>query len=196
MEEVKYHRDPPAEDKTPRRKSGQNQTRAPSHGRKLKNESSAKQAAGRKLRFGKEDHVMSPEEKRKLLKKKAAHQKAVKAEFALSRVSHKAADEANEDQNAGTEALNRKKYFQTMRHLGYLEKDLHHIIAKETISFYCFVAVSAAMYVCVILKALAGNGVLTGSLPGSLLMSLLLPLSVCMIATWLYYRSNMSAKRA
>ena len=107
MEEVKYHRDPPAEDKTPRRKSGQNQTRAPSHGRKLKNESSAKQAAGRKLRFGKEDHVMSPEEKRKLLKKKAAHQKAVKAEFALSRVSHKAADEANEDQNAGTEALNR-----------------------------------------------------------------------------------------
>jgi hypothetical protein len=52
------------------------------------------------------------------------------------------------------------------------------------------------MYVCVILKALAGNGVLTGSLPGSLLMSLLLPLLVCMIATWLYYRSNMSAKRA
>lgn len=96
----------------------------------------------------------------------------------------------------GTEALNRKKYFQTMRHLGYLEKDLHHIIARETVSFYCFVAVSAAMYVCVILKALAGNGVLTGSLPGSLLMSLLLPLSVCMIATWLYYRSNMSAKRA
>ena len=107
MEEMKFHRDPPAEEKTPRRKSGQNQTRAPSHGRKLKNESSAKRAAGRKLRYGKEDHVLSPEEKRELLKKKAAHQKAVKTEFALSRASHKAVDEANEDQNAGTEALNR-----------------------------------------------------------------------------------------
>ena len=107
MEEMKFHRDPPAEEKKPRRKSGQNQTRAPSHSRKLKNESSAKRAAGRKLRFGKEDHVMSPEEKRELLKKKAAHQKAAKAEFALSRASHKAADEANEDQNAGTETLNR-----------------------------------------------------------------------------------------
>lgn len=107
MEEMKFHRDPPAEEKTPRRKSGQNQTQAPSHGRKLKNESSAKKAAGRKLRFGKEDHVMSPEEKRELLKKKAAHQKAAKAEFALSGASHKAVDEANEDQNVGTEALNR-----------------------------------------------------------------------------------------
>lgn len=104
---MKFHRDPPAEEKTPRRKSGQNQTQAPSHGRKLKNESSAKKAAGRKLRFGKEDHVMSPEEKRELLKKKAAHQKAAKAEFALSGASHKAVDEANEDQNVGTEALNR-----------------------------------------------------------------------------------------
>ena len=107
MEEMKFHRDPPAREKTPHRKSGQNQTRAPSHGRKLKNESSAKRAAGKKLRFGKEDHVISPEEKRELLKKKAAHRKAAKAEFALSGASHKAADEANEDQNVGTEALNR-----------------------------------------------------------------------------------------
>lgn len=106
MEEMKFHRDPPAEEKAPRRKSGQNQTRAPSHGRKFKNESSAKRAAGKKLRFGKEDHVLSPEEKRELLKKKAAHQKAAKAEFALSRASHKAMDEANEDRNVGTEALN------------------------------------------------------------------------------------------
>lgn len=106
MEGMKFHRDPPAEEKKPRRKSGQNQTRAPSHGRKLKNESSAKKAAGRKLRFGKEDHVLSPEEKRELLKKKAAHQKAAKAEFALSRASHKATDETNEDRNVGTEALN------------------------------------------------------------------------------------------
>lgn len=104
---MKFHRDPPVEEKAPRRKSGQNQTRAPSHGRKLKNESSAKRSAGRKLRFGKEDSVLSPEEKRELLKKKAAHQKAVKAEFAASRASHKAVDEANEDQNAGTEAMNR-----------------------------------------------------------------------------------------
>ncbi|MEE8807861.1 MAG: FtsX-like permease family protein [Lactimicrobium sp.] len=96
----------------------------------------------------------------------------------------------------GTEALNRKKYFQTMRHLGYLEKDLKKIVAVETISFYCFVALSALLYVGVILKALAGTGVLTGSLPAYLIWSLVLPLALCMFATWMYYRGSIRTKRA
>lgn len=106
MEEMKFHRDTPENGERQRKRAGQNQTRAPSRGRKLKTESSAKRAAGRKLRFGKEDHVLRTEEKREMLKRKAAHQQTAKAEFALSRAGHKAVDEANEDRNAGTEALN------------------------------------------------------------------------------------------
>ena len=84
-----------------------NKTRAPSHGRKLKNASSAKRAAGAKFRQDKADLSMSAEEGKALAKKKRSHEKAARKEFLDTRAAHDAVDCANEDENAGTEALNR-----------------------------------------------------------------------------------------
>ena len=87
--------------------AGSNRTRSPSHGKKLKNESSAKRAEGAKFRQDKADHVLNAEEKKELLKHRKAHQKAARKEFLETKAAHDAVDSANEDENAGTEALNR-----------------------------------------------------------------------------------------
>jgi cell wall-associated NlpC family hydrolase len=86
---------------------GANRTRSPSHGRKLKNEASAKRAEGAKLRQDKADHVLSAEEKKELVKRRKSHQKAARKELLETKAAHDAVDRANEDDNAGTEALNR-----------------------------------------------------------------------------------------
>lgn len=106
MEEKIYHRDPPGQE-SPGKDAGQNKTRSPSHGRKLKNASSAKRAAGEKFRHGRADHGLSPEEERLLRKKKVSHKKAARAQSVVSRENHRKVDDANEDQNVGTEAANR-----------------------------------------------------------------------------------------
>ena len=87
--------------------AGANRTRSPSHGRKLKNESSAKRAEGTKFRQDKKDHVLSAEEKKELLRRRKSHQKAAGKEFLQTKAAHDAVDKANEDDNAGTKALNR-----------------------------------------------------------------------------------------
>ena len=65
--------------------AGANRTRSPSHGRKLKNESSAKRAEGTKFRQDKKDHVLSAEEKKELLRRRKSHQKAAGKEFRRQR---------------------------------------------------------------------------------------------------------------
>ncbi len=90
-----------------RKEETENKTRAPSHGWKLKNASSAKRAAGAKFRQDKADYSMSAEERKVLAKKKRSHEKAARKEFLDSRAAHDGVDRANEDENTGTEALNR-----------------------------------------------------------------------------------------
>lgn len=90
-----------------KKEAGANRTRSPSHGRKLKNESSAKRAEGAKLRQDKADHVLSAEEKKELLRRRKSHQKAAGKELLKTKAAHDAVDKANEDDNAGTKALNR-----------------------------------------------------------------------------------------
>ncbi len=87
--------------------AGANRTRSPSHGRKLKNESSAKRAEGAKFRQDKADHVLSAEEKKELLRRRKSHQKTARKELVETKAAHDAVDKANEDDNAGTKALNR-----------------------------------------------------------------------------------------
>lgn len=106
MQKSAYSRDPDARGFR-EGEAGANRTRSPSHGKKLKNESSAKRTEGAKLRQGKADHVLSAEEKKELLKHRKAHQKAARKEFLETKAAHDAVGRANEDENAGTEALNR-----------------------------------------------------------------------------------------
>lgn len=106
MQDSHYSRDP-GSNGFRKEEAGSNRTRSPSHGKKLKNESSAKRAEGAKFRQDKADHVLSAEEKKELLKHRKTHQKAARKEFLETKAAHDAVDRANEDENAGTKALNR-----------------------------------------------------------------------------------------
>jgi cell wall-associated NlpC family hydrolase len=106
MQNSHYSRDPDSRGFR-EEEAGANRTRSPSHGRKLKNESSAKRAEGDKLRQDKADHVLSAEEKKELLRRRKSHQKAARKELVETKAAHDAVDKANEDDNTGTEALNR-----------------------------------------------------------------------------------------
>ena len=106
MQDSHYSRDP-GSNGFRKEEAGANRTRSPSHGRKLKNESSAKCAEGAKFRQDRADHVLSAEEKKELLRRRKIHQKAARKEFLETKAAHDAVDRANEDENTGTEALNR-----------------------------------------------------------------------------------------
>ena len=91
------------------RKSGANthgheKARAP--GDKLKNETSARRAMGKKIRHGKSDNAMSPEEKKLLQKKQVRSRKAIDRDMAVRAAAHKEVDAANEDQNVAVQAVN------------------------------------------------------------------------------------------
>ena len=91
------------------RKSGANthgheKARAP--GDKLKNETSARRAMGKKIRHGKSDNAMSPEERKLLQKKQVRARKAIDRDMAVRAAAHKEVDAANEDQNVAVQAVN------------------------------------------------------------------------------------------
>lgn len=76
------------------------------HGSKLKNEASASKSYRKKLHYGKKDNSLTPEEAKKLNKmKKQGRKKIYKQAIALNTVRRAAIQ--NEDENAGTEALDR-----------------------------------------------------------------------------------------
>lgn len=124
MQDSHYSRDP-GSNGFRKEEAGANRTRSPSHGRKLKNESSAKCAEGAKFRQDRADHVLSAEEKKELLRRRKIHQKAARKEFLETKAAHDAVDRANEDENTGTEALNRE------RKLRKSERGLREITSTE-----------------------------------------------------------------
>lgn len=87
-------------------KNAENDARAPSHAKKLKNRTSAEQAAGRKFRNGRKTSELTPEEKKQIQKSLDAHKRAA-VRHAVSVEGHRKISDANEDDNVGTEALNR-----------------------------------------------------------------------------------------
>ena len=77
-----------------------------SHAGKLKNETSRAEAMRKKLRTGKADTAETAEEIKKSAKLKAQGRKAVRKNAAVSGEIRHQLNEANEDQNAGGDAIN------------------------------------------------------------------------------------------
>lgn len=85
-------------------------------GEKLKSETSAKKAYGKKFRHGKRNTELTAEEKQKIKKLQAQGRHKVRTE-AIENISlQRQVDQANEDENVGTEALN--KGTETAEHIG------------------------------------------------------------------------------
>ena len=107
MIDGEHTRDPDCRQGSRQEKDGAGRTRSPGNGDRLKNASSAKRAEGAKLRQGRK-RILTPEEDR-LKRKKAESSRAVRRRLAgaVSETSHEALARADEDDNVGTEALNR-----------------------------------------------------------------------------------------
>ena len=99
MDEEKYTRD---KGKTRSGAEPEKSEKKHTYGKKLKNETSQAEAVRGKLRFGKADNA----EKTVDTKKKAKGRKKSCAETAVSAKIHNSIDEANEDDNAGVDAIN------------------------------------------------------------------------------------------
>ena len=78
-----------------------------SNGEKLKSETSARKAFGRKFRHGKKNMELTAEEKKKIKKLQVQGRHKIRREVAENVSVHRQVDQANEDQNVGTEALNK-----------------------------------------------------------------------------------------
>lgn len=81
--------------------------RQKSRGEKLKSETSAKKAYGKKFRHGKKDLELTAEEKKKIKKLQVQGRHKIRREVAENVSVHRQISQANEDQNVGTEALNK-----------------------------------------------------------------------------------------
>ena len=84
-------------EETPRKKT---------FGKKLKNETSQAEAMRGKLRFGKADNAETAIELKKKAKARAQGRKKSYSDMAVSAKIHHQVDEANEDNNAGVDAIN------------------------------------------------------------------------------------------
>jgi cell wall-associated NlpC family hydrolase len=89
------------------RKRASSRYRAKSQGEKLKSETSAKKAYGRKFRHGKKNTELTAEEKKKIKKLQVQGRHKMRRDIAENSAAHRQIDNANEDQNVGTEALNK-----------------------------------------------------------------------------------------
>ena len=103
MDEEKYTRDKGR----PRNDADTGEpVRKKTYGKKLKNETSQAEAMRGKLRFGKADNADTVVEIRKNAKLKKQGRKKSYSDMAVSAKVHNSIDEANEDNNAGVDAIN------------------------------------------------------------------------------------------
>lgn len=86
-----------------------------------------------------------------------------------------------------TNVLSRRKYFMTMAQLGYLKKDLHRIVISEVSILYLFLLAACLTYLGTIFAVFTGNGILSPSFAGILLLAFVIPLAACYIITTVYY---------
>lgn len=87
------------------------ETKTKSPGDKLKNETSAREAVRKKLRYGKKDNSLTLEEEKALKKQRQQGRKMARAEAIASAKAHENISRSNEDENVGTEAANRGAEF-------------------------------------------------------------------------------------
>ena len=88
-----------------KRASGRYQKK--SQGEKLKSETAAKKTYGKKFRHGKKNLELTAEEKKKIKKLQVQGRHKIRREVAENVSVHRQIDRTNEDQNVGTEALNK-----------------------------------------------------------------------------------------
>ena len=99
-EEKKFTKEKP-------RKRASGRYRQKSQGEKLKSETAAKKTYGKKFRHGKKDLELTAEEKKKIKKLQVQGRHKIRREVAENVSVHRQIDRTNEDQNVGTEALNK-----------------------------------------------------------------------------------------
>lgn len=87
--------------------SGRTGTTQKSMGDKLKNETTSGEAMRKKLRHGKADNIVSKEDAKNIRKVKHQGRKKIQRETVVSATTHNHISNSNEDNNAGTESLNR-----------------------------------------------------------------------------------------
>lgn len=104
MNEEKYTREKVEKSAKNKRVEPENKTTQKKHADKLKNETSAGESYRKKLRYGKKDTRLTPEEEKKLRKTKKQGRKRIYKETAAAESIRKAGIQ-NEDENVGTEAL-------------------------------------------------------------------------------------------
>ena len=102
--EKKLEKDRPRQKKTEAQAHGRHKPRAP--GDKLKTETSAKQAMRKKIRHGKANNELTEAEKKLIRKKQVQGRRAIDRDMAAKASFHKKIDDANQDQNVGTQAVN------------------------------------------------------------------------------------------
>lgn len=78
-----------------------------SQGEKLKTETAAKKAYGKKFRHGKKNVELTAEEKKKIRKLQVQGRHKIRRNIAENATAHRQVDHTNEDQNVGTQALNK-----------------------------------------------------------------------------------------
>ena len=91
--------------KSSRRVEPENQTKQKRHSDKLKNEASAGESYRKKLRHGKKDNTLSKAEQKQLARRKRQGRKKIYSDVALEAKARQTIIQ-NEDDNAGTDALN------------------------------------------------------------------------------------------
>lgn len=89
----------------------------------------------------------------------------------------------------------RKKYFKTLTHIGYMEKDEKRIITKEVVSFYLTVAVLILIYLINISAALCLSGVLKFTQAVILVTGALIPELICMLINQRFYMNVIFEKK-
>lgn len=104
MDEELFTRDSPKKS-TRRRVEPENTAKEKSMGDKLKNETSAADSYRKKLRHGKADNRMTAEEAKKLKKQRKQGRKKAYAEVAATQKVRNQITQANEDDNAGVDAI-------------------------------------------------------------------------------------------
>ena len=101
MEERNYTRDSPRDPSTTPK----------GHAKKLMNENSAAESYRKKLRHGKADTRMTKDEAKALKKQRTQGRRKIQTEMMISARAHAQVSEANEDNNAGVDAMNRGTQF-------------------------------------------------------------------------------------
>ena len=106
MDEEKFTREKKSS-RSNSKASGRTGTTEKSMGDKLKNETTSGEAMRKKLRHGKADNIVSKEDAKNIRKVKHQGRKKIQRETAVSATTHNQISNSNEDNNAGTESLNR-----------------------------------------------------------------------------------------